>query len=280
MDEEIIRGMSDEEYFALDRISKHDTDLFDKNPHAFFLRKNMPKPEPTDYMRLGTAVHRKLLQPSEFEKSYAIIPETIKIRRGKEWEAFAAEHEGKECLKIEQFSKINAMAESLAQTDEVRGIFDDVPFEDREVVLLSEIDGIPVKSKVDMISLTDHLIIDVKTASDASPEAFMRQAADLSYDVQAAFYLLNAENNGINADTFGFYVVENEYPYTTGIYTFSRFSDFVLAGEKELGRRLAEYKKIIESTVDLIGDGWVRHNMELPPWSKHLINLKKEREQK
>lgn len=277
---EIIRGMTDEEYFAVDRLSKHDTDLFDKNPHAFFLRKDLPPPEPTEAMRIGSALHMKILRPDLFERSYAVIPESFKVCRGKEWEAYKAEHEGLELIKIGQFQRIQGMAAALAQTEEVRGVFESAPLSDREVALFSEFNGIPVKSKVDMISGLADTLIDVKTASNASPEAFMRQAAELSYDVQAAFYIRNAENNGLRVDSFAFYVVETEFPYTTGIYTFSRTSDFVAAGELELSRRLKNYADVVNAEEDVLKSGWSAQDLPLPPWSKHLINLKEARKQK
>lgn len=275
---EIIRNMPDSEYRALDYLSKHDSDEFDHNPHAFFIRKITGyKKEPTEAMKLGTALHMKTLQPDLFESIYAVIPQAIKVKRGKEWEAFQAENEGKECIKLAQFQQINGMANALVNSIGCKQVFKQTPYADREVVLISEIDDVPVKSKVDMVCEKFGFVVDVKTASDASPDAFMRQAAELGYDVQAAFYLMNAEQCGLNVDKFGFFVVETEPPYTTGVYTFGRFSDFVLAGELEVRRRLKEFKRHVESKEDLIGDGWVKNNLELPAWCKRRRALEESR---
>lgn len=260
-------SMSDKEYFALDAFSKHDSDMFAKNPFAYFIRKATGySKEPTDSMKLGTALHEKLLTPSVYEQKYAIVPESIKVRRGKEWDAFKEEHEGMEYIRLADFQKVSAMASALENNEAVKDVFKNTPLEAREVVLTSELYGVDVKSKVDMIADGGKLLIDIKTASDASPSAFVRQAADLSYDVQAAFYLLNAEKNGIKAEKFAFYVVETEFPYTTGIYTFDKDSLFVRAGALEVARRLKKYKEVVEAETDPLGDGWEESNLSLPAW--------------
>lgn len=277
---EIRHNMSDSEYRAIDYLSKHDSDEFDRNPHAFFARKTIGyRKEPTDAMKLGTALHTKVLQPELFESTYAIIPASIKQKRGKEWEVFQEECEGKECLKLSQFQQISGMAKALVGSAGCKKAFEQTPSRDRELALFSTLCGVEVKSKVDMYCQALGMIADVKTTSDASPEAFMRQSSDLGYDVQAAFYLMNAEECGLDVSTFGFFVVENEPPYTTGVYTFGRFSDFILAGEMEVKRRLREYLRYTTSEEDLCGDGWVKHDLSLPPWNKRQKALKESRKQ-
>lgn len=276
---QIIRNMPDIEYREIDRLSKHDSDDFTKNPHAYFLRKQSKyRHEPTEAMKLGTALHTHILQPHLFDSQYAIIPASIKIKRGSQWETFQEENKDKELIKQEQFQKICGMSNALKSSLGCKQVFEKTPIDSREVVLLSEIEGVEIKSKADIVCKDFGMIADVKTATDASPEAFMVQASNLNYDVQAAWYLMNAEACGLNVDKFGFFVVENEYPYTTGIYTFSRFSDFVLAGENEVRRRLRSYKKYEDANseaefMSLLGDGWVNHNLQLPPWNKHLKAL-------
>lgn len=263
----MIISMSDKEYFELDAFSKHDSDMFAKNPYAYFIRKITGyTKEPTEAMKLGTALHEKLLTPEIYEQKYAVVPETIKVRRGKEWDAFKEEHEGMEYIRIADFLKISAMANALCENSEVKHVFEKTPRDAREVVITAKVNTIDIKSKVDMIADGGKTLIDVKTATDASPKAFVRQAAELGYDVQAAFYIMNAEANGLKPERFAFYVVETEFPYTTGIYTFDKDSSFVRAGKLEVERRLNEYRKAVESVEDPIGDGWSATNLKLPAW--------------
>lgn len=275
---EIIYNMPDPEYRAIDRLSKHDSDDFDKNPYAFFKRKASGyHKEPTEAMKLGTALHTHVLQPHLFDAQYAIIPASIKAKRGKEWDEFEEEHKGKELIKQSQFQQICEMSFSLKNANKCKDLFEKTPMNSREVVLLSEIEGVEIKSKADMICVEHGTVVDVKTASDASPDAFMSQSSNFGYDVQAAWYLLNAEACGLDVNKFEFLVVESEYPYTTASYSFSRFSDFILAGENEVKRRLARYKNALTLGPELVEDGWVLRNLELPPWNKRLRALREGR---
>lgn len=266
---QIIHGMPDAEYRKLARLSKHDSDEYVRNPFAYFKRKEAGyHREPTEAMKLGTALHMKVLEPELFEQTYVAVPESIKVRRGKEWDAFVQANEGKECLRLSQYVQISAMASALTSFEPNKPIFEATPREWREVVLLSELLDIPIKSKVDMICPEKGIIVDVKTASDASPEAFARQCAEFAYDVQAAWYAMNAEANGLNIKQICFFVVENEFPYVTGTYTFDRESPFVMAGEMEVKRRLSNYS--LDLAFPDMETGWDVHDLELPSWCKRL----------
>ena len=261
--------MPDAEYRKLSQLSKHDSDEYMRNPFAYFKRKETGyKREPSEAMKLGTALHMKVLEPDLFDKTYVAVPESIKVRRGKEWDAFVEANEGKECLRLSQYVQISAMASALLSCPTNKPIFDATPKEWREVVLLSELIDVPIKSKVDMICPEKGIIVDVKTATDASPEAFTRQCVDFGYDVQAAWYAMNAEANGIEVNEVCFFVVENEFPYVTGTYTFSRHSQFMMAGEMEVKRRLADYRFDLE--IPEPEPGWVVHDLELPNWCKRI----------
>lgn len=273
MEDGLYLELPDNEYRDINRLSKHDSDDFAKSPYAYQMRKREGvKREPSEAMRLGTALHTKVLQPALWDSQYAIIPNAIKRRAGKEWEAFQAENPGKECLKIEQYTQINAMAQALKTHKGCKDVFECTPYNLREASLLSTINDVEIKSRADIYCPDKNIIVDVKTASDASPDAFMAQASNLGYDVQAAFYIMNAEALNLNVYEFGFYVVETEYPYSVGCYTFSRFSDFILAGECEVKRRLSAYKEYLDS-FDNPEPGWTERNLGLPAWNKRLQHL-------
>ncbi len=64
------------------------------------------------------------------------------------------------------------------------------------------------------------MLIDVKTATDASPEGFGKAAASFGYAKQAAFYLANwnAANPQDKRDSFLFFVVEKGPPFLCAVY--------------------------------------------------------------
>ena len=69
-------------------------------------------------------------------------------------------------------------------------------------------------------ALGDNLIVDLKTAQDASPEAFARTAANFGYHAQAAYYLDGLRELGeCDEDAvFLFVVVEKTAPYGVAVY--------------------------------------------------------------
>jgi hypothetical protein len=65
-------------------------------------------------------------------------------------------------------------------------------------------------------------LVDVKTCCDASIEGFARVIANLSYDVQAAFYIDGIRRvTGLTPKQFIFIAVEKDAPHMTAVYTAS-----------------------------------------------------------
>jgi exodeoxyribonuclease VIII len=63
------------------------------------------------------------------------------------------------------------------------------------------------------------ILLDGKTASDASPDGFARAVVQYRYDIQAAWYSLGYElATGMPVLGFVFACVESEYPYAAAAY--------------------------------------------------------------
>jgi hypothetical protein len=268
-----LHGLPDAEYRAIKRISKHDTDEFAKNPYAFI--RNLAEPheeEQTPAMAFGSAVHAAILEPARFTEEYAILPAEITVRRGKAWDAFKEANANKTIIKAEEADMIEGIKASLNANESAQKLLLDTPMSNREVAMLYRLCNVDCKSKLDGIT-DDGVIWDLKTASDASPEAFMRSCDEYAYDVQAAMYIRAAEACGIHVKHFAFVAIEKTFPFTPGIYTFSRDSDFIRAGEMEILRRLGDISRWKRGDM-LIPAGFVEHNLSLPPWSKRLKAFK------
>lgn len=272
--DQIYRCMPDEEYRAIDRFSKHESDDFSRNPYAYFKRKEAGvKDEPTEAMRLGTAIHAAILDPVFFESAYVMMPESIKVRRGKEWEAFASENEGKEILKAADYATIYGMAESVNANATAREMLLRCPAQNREFSMFATIADVQCKGRADIVIPEDGIISDLKSTSDASPDAFVRQASDLAYDVQAAWYLMLAEQLNVKASCFTFIAVEKTFPWTVGVYHFSRNSEFIRAGEQEVYKRLSDFRRWKDGSLEHPA-GWLEYDLQLPPWNKRLQALR------
>lgn len=240
----IYHDMPDEIYFKLPRISKHATDEFAKNPYAFMRRREARisiHDDPTPEMQFGSALHCALLEPWRYEKDYA--------------------H-----LNADDLALIEGIRDELSYCTAVQEIFAASPKRWRETALLYHEDDMPWKAKLDLIAPEAETVLDVKTAADATAEGFMRACDNYHYHVQGAAYFRACERCGIAVKNFVLLAIEKKYPFTTGLYFFTRTSEFIRAGEYELNRRMEHMRKW-QSYRDT---AYQATNLPLPAWSKHL----------
>lgn len=207
------------DYFAIERMSNSKLKLFRTNRRKFFLQhvaKTLPPDEPSEAMQLGTLLHCLLLEPDEYASRYAVAPACD--RRTKEgkatWQEFCQQSNGKQVVKAEMREQAARMADAVLTSPLAAPFILDMPGQ-VEHSILWECDGVPCKSRLD--KLCPDVIVDIKTAKDASPEAFARAAANLSYNSQAAFY-----RRAAGVSQFIFLVVENVEPYRVACFDLDR----------------------------------------------------------
>jgi exodeoxyribonuclease VIII len=91
-------------------------------------------------------------------------------------------------------------------------------------------------------ALGDNLIVDLKTAQDASPDAFARTAANFGYHAQAAYYLDGLRNLGYCDEqaVFLFVVVEKTPPFGVAVYALD--DDAIEAGRAQYEDAWSTYR--------------------------------------
>ena len=282
--EGILFCFPDASYRRIDRLSKHALDDFWKNPYAFVARKvagTKPVSDDSPALAAGRAVHAATLTPDAFASQYAIQPEHIKVRRGKEWELFSASAaaQDREVIRKDDFDFASRVAEAVAASSNGKSLLKTVPL--REVSLLwtettESYEAVRMKARVDFMSKNGVIVGDLKTTSDASPEAFARDADAFGYDIQAAVYLRALRANGFSPSVFVFLVVEKEFPFVVSSYSFDSDSEFIRAGELAFVTRIEEYARIMRDPAGYASraQGWTSHNLDLPSWSKRLAALR------
>jgi PDDEXK-like domain of unknown function (DUF3799) len=166
----------------------------------------------TDAMVLGRVVHMMVFEPERVETDVRIWDGR---RAGKEWEAFCTEHAGRDILKPGPFETAKLISAS-ARTAAGRLLSDG-----KSEVVMQWTDaetGVECHGRLDHIS-KGFGTIDLKTTNDASPIAFGRRAASLSYIVQAAMYTDGAEASGWGRLPYTFLAVEQRAPFAATLYT-------------------------------------------------------------
>lgn len=220
-------------------------------------------------MRLGTAAHAFILEPGRFADEIAVAPEVDRrTKDGKaEWQAFVDASEGKTVITQEQFALCVAMRQGVMRNQFVRELFD-CPRQ-VEIGWRWTLDGVRVKCRWDVLALAsaagDGLIIDIKTTSDPSPEAFGRQAHNLGYHLSAWLYQEGARDFGIRDPEFLVLAVGTEPPHEAHVYEFDR--DALALGEAEIRRALRGLRECRETgdwTSPLNGKV---NTLGLPAWA-------------
>lgn len=152
-----------------------------------------PKPEPTDAMKFGTAIHEMLELGGPEAFSIVEIPDHVLSsqghKRGKAWTNF------KESFPEDTFfhraGEIVPLLEIWAnvQANEMCCRFLDSEKKEVELFWKDEASGISSRAKIDVLVDTPcPIIVDWKTSRDISPRGFQSACHSLHYAERMAFY--------------------------------------------------------------------------------------------
>ena len=214
-------GLSNEFYHQSPGISKSGLSLILKSPlhYANKYLSDEPEPESTPAQIVGTALHTKVLEPDLF--TYVLAPDVNRrTKAGKaEYAKFKDEHKGLILLKAEDMDLVTNMANAIFSNPTAKSLLmQGEGIAEESVYWIDDITKVLCKCRPDFRRY-DGIVIDVKTAIDASPEAFGRAAFNFGYHQQAAFYLDGVSTaTGYEHRTFIFIVVEKTPPFAVAIY--------------------------------------------------------------
>jgi hypothetical protein len=237
------------------------------SPRHYFERYLNPNAVPVSSpaMAFGNLVHTLMLEPYTFEARYIVAPELDRrTKEGKQaYSDFEALSEGKEVITLQDYS--NALAMRLeARSNKV--VTDLLDYSDKEQVYTFEIMGVKCKMKADAINDLADCIIDIKTCKDASPSGFGKDAYNLHYLLQAAFYLDGYYlATGIKLKRFVFVAMEKSAPYITAVYELT--PEQIEIGRSQYLAALQTYKNCLSSN-DWHAYGKEIQPLQLPNWAK------------
>ena len=180
-----------------------------------------PAWEPTEKKTfdIGRAAHRAVLGRGG---DYVAYPAEILAANGaastKEAKAWAEEQRaaGLTPLKADEVDQIGDMADAVRRQIEAMGIRLDPARS--EMVALAEVDGVMCRAMIDNAPADPRLpLYDLKTTTDASPEALAKTVATYGYDVQAAHYLTVWKAATGEDRKFRIIFVEKEAPFGVSV---------------------------------------------------------------
>jgi exodeoxyribonuclease VIII len=226
----------------------------------------------TAAMELGTAIHEAILEPELFASKYTFHPSNIPDYSADELKAIAKElglktsgtkadlaksikevqpefdcqslfdPQGKIVLTEEKSLMIQTIVENVKKTLMFSKIIE--PATKEQLCYFTDDDtGVVVSFKTDAV-LLDRLaiVLDVKTAGDASKRKFERDHKDMGRDIQAALYCQGIEKVfNRKVDHFCWLVVETSAPYR--VYEYVPNIAMIENGLARSKRLLAEFKE-------------------------------------
>lgn len=255
--------MPAEQYHRIEAMSASGAKKILRSPAHYRLTRDTPN-EPTEAMEFGTVVHCGVLEPEQLAER--VVRGERFDRRTKDGKAahaaFQAAHAGKIILDPEAHARALACIEAVHAHPSARRLLDGAQTE----LSLFWSDGqyrVPCKCRFDGVNHGGG--IDLKTTTDASPEAFARSIASFQYHVQAAHYLSGAEH--VLDETpafFAFIAVESEPPHAVACYVLE--PNGILAGQRLMAEALARYRDA------LAAGSWRAYpdtieTLQLPRWA-------------
>ena len=250
-------------------VSKTRLDWIHRSPEHFqeFLKR---PPQPTNAMNFGNAFHAALLEPTRFLREYAIRPD---CRKGsKEHVAWQARHPDVIEIIHKEGLLLHGMLGSARSLDLVHYMLHQGAI---EVTYLwkDQRTGELCKCRPDVYLAPDGVVVDVKSAADASEAEFARQTHNLRYHVSAA--LTTDGMNAVLGDgavvSFVCLVIEKAPPYVVQAYELG--PDQLALGRQEYREdlaTLAECRRI--GRWPGYGDGTIRP-LPLVPWAAKRIRM-------
>ena len=212
---------SNEFYHSQPSISASGLKLMKQSPAHYYHREI----KQTDAMRFGELYHTYILETERFYKDYTVIDESkrpdqrygMAAKANKEWiESFpnsvtASEHE-----------QLKSMREVLFRHPYARALLTGGEFEHSYYFKLDIGANIPIEVRIrpDHVRHDKRLVVDLKTAADASVDGFKKASANFEYQIQAALYsdLIELAMEETLGYDFFFVAQEKTPPYAFNIF--------------------------------------------------------------
>lgn len=232
----VYKDLSNEAYHSdPESISRSGLMAFKKSPSYYwntYLNPDRPSREKsTDAAIFGNAFHTIVLEPSQFDNRYAVLPETRLLKDlveeyGKDQGRILYDkqkqtlqeikEQGKIVLKSEQLDKLRAMQQSVYKHPQAWDLISNALYE-HSIFWDDPHTGIRCKTRPDIWQ--ENMTVDLKTIHSADERSFQYSMMDYGYHIQAAMNregIFRATEKDIKNHVF--ICVEKEFPYSVAVY--------------------------------------------------------------
>lgn len=253
--------MTREEYSALHGLNFSTIKHLLRGP-GFFKHALANPVEETSFMRVGTAIHSRILEGKDLSELYAVKPEGMSFttKDGKAWR----DSQVLPIITHDEFTAIQGMERAILNHKVARELLN--VCSERETGLTGEIGGRNFKALLDASSRAG-VILDLKKVQDAREHVFQSTVQERHYDLQ--FYLYDRLYGGGNYCAW--IAVEERAPHGLEVWTMT--PDLLASGEEKFERCI----RILEE-CERTGE-WPPYPLHdepralgLPQWRKNEIS--------
>ena len=263
------REMAGEEYHygaGKYALSKGGLDRLNRSV-LHYNEQKVERSEPTPAMAVGTAFHANTLEPDRFCDQVAVAPSVDRrTKKGKQdLEDFALSANGKAVISEQDMERVRDMTAACLAHDSARALLRNGAAENS---FFWQIGDTLCKCRPDYLREDAHVIVDLKSTTDASFKAFQRSCVNYRYYVQAAWYI-DGVNDVLGAgtvDSFVIIAVESAPPYGVAVYAFDEIA-------VDVGRRqaAADMQKLLDYNAQPEAERYAGYDrsiqeMYLPSW--------------
>ncbi len=208
-------GIPFSDYLQWPAINSTMVTKFRAAPTPMHFRHWMKQPKDSKAMRIGRAVHASVFELDVFRDEYVLCDLN---RNSNAWKDFEKEHTDRVIFKTSEMAKVLEMQDALRSHPRVKRILEQDGRPEVSGLWRDPEFDVERKIRLDWFVEGWDIVVDLKTARDASEYKFQKAIVDYGYDMKAAFYLDGLKALGHRCRSHVFIVIENEAPYAIAIY--------------------------------------------------------------
>lgn len=210
----LVHGLPDAEYHALPGLSATGMKWILRSPkHYRQLIDHRTEKKAFDF---GHAVHAKILGVG---MDVAVIPDTLLAKNGAastlEAKAFIAEAraEGLVPVKTDTVAAVHAISEAVLTHRKASRLLTAPGSPEVSLFGTDPDTGVPLRGRIDYLTDTPAMNVDIKTTTDVRRHKLARTIADYGYDIQSEAYRHLLRINGIDPEPTRLIFVETDPPH-------------------------------------------------------------------
>lgn len=236
-----VHNITNEQYHASNGVSRSALMKLRKSKFHYwyeYLSNQFIKPDDTEALIFGNALHTMILEPNEFDKRYFVADKVDRrTKEGKFRHSEMMQEAGDRILITDHLHfKLQLMNESIKRNEQAAELLKNGKAE-QSIYWTDEETGLVCKCRPDLWH--KNMIIDLKTTASAAYRDFQSSCYKYGYHIQAGMIQEGVKSvTGQIIKDFVFIATEKEAPYATAVY---------ILDDEAIAQGVREFKKLLKT---------------------------------